>query len=353
MGRAARHILPFFIPMQGCAYRCVYCDQHSISGQADLPTPRRIEEEALAYKGSAPAQLAFYGGSFTALSFDTQEAYLRAARPALHSGRIDSIRISTRPDALSAAGLQLLSSYKVSTVELGIQSFDAAVLQAAGRAYSPSAAIEACRQLRAAGFELGLQLMTGLPRDTREKSLRSMAQGCALRADFFRIYPTVVLQNTPLARLYEEGQYQPQSLAEAAALAAAMLAIALRRNRPVIRIGLNPSPSVERALLAGPYHPAFGQLAYGALKLQQAMMLLEKTGQEALTLAYPPRERPLLFGQKNEQWRELQARFPGLTAQAAPDLAPGALRAHLAGGAELTLEQTDFLEAYTERLPAR
>jgi histone acetyltransferase (RNA polymerase elongator complex component) len=332
--------------MQGCAYRCVYCDQHSISGQADIPTPRQIEREALAYKGPEPAQIAFYGGSFTALPFATQEAYLQAARPALQRGLIDSIRVSTRPDAIGSAGLKLLSAYGVTTVELGIQSFDAAVLRAAGRAYTPQAAYQACLLVREAGFKLGIQLMTGLPQDTAEKSLRSLAQGCELPADFFRIYPTLVLRNTPLARLYAAGSYRPQGLAEAVRLAATMLALALRRGISVIRLGLNPSPSLEQALLAGPYHPAFGQLAYGALKLQQALMLLEQAGGEALALAYPPRERPLLFGQKNSQWHRLQERYPALVAREAPDLPSGALRALLPGGAGLTLTQAGFLELY-------
>lgn len=348
MSKARRHIIPFFIPMQGCAYRCVYCDQQSISGQTEAPTPHQIEREALAYSGPCPAQAAFYGGSFTALPAHTQEAYLKAVQPARQRGLIDSIRISTRPDAIDAVTLKRLVSYGVTTVELGIQSFDIQVLQASGRAYGRETARHACLSVRQAGLELGIQLMTGLPQDTPQKSLSSMGQSCGLGADFLRIYPTLVLQNTPLARLYDQGLYQPQELAKAIQLCANMLALALARGIPVIRLGLNPSPSLERALVAGPYHPAFGQLVRGALKLQQAFMLLEKAGSEAVLLAFPKQERPLLYGQKNEQWAKLQERSPGLAAREAQGLSPGSLQAQLSNGKTITLTERDFLSLYTK-----
>ena len=341
--------MPFFIPMLGCPSQCVYCDQRSISGQQDIPAPRQVEQAALAYAGPRPAQLAFYGGSFTALPWPRQQAYLQAAQPAIQRGIIDSIRLSTRPDALSSQKLAELRNLSVSTVELGIQSFDAGVLQAAGRAYSPQTALQACLMVRQAGLELGVQLMTGLPQDTPHKSLGSLAICIETRADFLRLYPTLVLQNTPLARLYAAGSYQPQELTEAVQLAAHMLALALLNGIAVIRVGMNPSRSLEQALLAGPYHPAFGQLAYGALKLQQAIMLLKKTGPATVKLHYPTAERPLLFGQKNEQWRQLQELYPLLIAQENPSLPPGALQAQLKNGDSETLTQADFLRLYVQR----
>ena len=343
MSAAKRHILPFFIPMQGCLYHCVYCDQLSISGHGSSPKPQQIMEEILAYSGPRPAQVAFYGGSFTALPKHIQEAYLKAVQPSIRKGVIDSIRISTCPDAIDKTILARLAAWGVTIVELGIQSFDAHVLQAAGRAYSPLTAQRACLMVKEAGFFLGIQLMTGLPQDTAEKSLNSMIQGCESAADFFRIYPTLVLHNTMLAHLYKEGLYKPQELTQAVRLAADMLAIALQRGKTVIRLGLSPSPSLEQALLAGPYHPAFGHLVYSELKLRQALLLLEKVGKKKVVLAYPTRERPLLFGQKNEQWQKLQMLYPTLTAQAEQDLPQGALRAYLKGGETITLMLDDFL----------
>jgi len=353
MNQAKRHILPFFIPMLGCVSHCVYCDQYSISGQAEMPSPGQIEREALAYAGTCPGQLAFYGGSFTALPWKMQEAYLQAVQPAFACGRIDSIRVSTRPDAISSEAVDRLAAYGVTTVELGIQSFDAEVLKASGRAYSSDTACRSCELVRAAGLTLGIQLMTGLPLDSRQKSLRSMAQGCDMGADFFRIYPTLVLRNTALAIAYEQELYQPQELAEAAQLAADLLALALERGCPVIRLGLNPSPSLEKALVSGPYHPAFGQIARGALKLQQALLLLEQAGGKPLALRYPARERPLLFGQKNEQWQMLQGLYGGLSVQADDGLPLGSLQALPENAEAITLNQDEFLKYYVGLLRAQ
>lgn len=344
---ARRAILPFFIPMCGCSYRCVYCDQQSISGADQAPAPAAVAAELDAYTGP-PVQVAFYGGSFSALPQAWQLAYLRAVQPALAAGKVESLRISTRPDALDTAKLELLQAYGVRLVELGIQSFDRTVLAAAGRPYQPQEAVAACQLVQSQGLELGIQLMTGLPGDTRTQALRSMEQACALRPDLLRIYPTLVLRDTPLAALYQSGGYTPQSLDEAAALAADMLALAAASAIPVARLGLNPTPSLEAALIAGPYHPAFGQFAKGALKLRQAQTLLQQQPQPCLLL-FPPRERSLLFGQRNQQWQLLTAAYPGLRAEAA-ELPPGALAARFADGSRLELSQPQFLRQYVADL---
>jgi len=346
MSGARQVILPFFIPMQGCDNHCIYCDQHSISGQVESPTPQEVAAAALAYSGPRPAQLAFYGGSFTALPRRTQEEYLNAAQPALQRGLIDSLRVSTRPDAVDQEALALLAAGGVTTVELGIQSFDAAVLAQSNRSYSPGIAEKACVLLREAGFTLGIQLMIGLPGDDRGKSLRSMRQGCDLRPAFMRIYPTLVLRGTPLAALYEGGRYRPWELNEAAILAGDMLALAQSAGIKVIRLGLNPSASLEEALLAGPYHPAFGQMARNAFKLCQARMLLEEA-EQPLLLRYPATERSLLFGQKNSGWQMLRERYTNLNAEAVIYLLPGSLQAVFGGGRVCTLAESDFSRRYT------
>jgi histone acetyltransferase (RNA polymerase elongator complex component) len=188
--------------------------------------------------------------------------------------------------------------------------------------------------------------MTGLPLDTPLKSLNSMKQSCETKADFLRIYPTLVLKNTPLSALYAAGTYQPQELAEAVQITSYMLALAMYHDIPVIRLGLSPSPSLEQALIAGPYHPAFGQLAYGALKLEQALLLLEKANGEAVSIVYPKNERPLLFGQKNEQWHKLQKLYPNLITQEKEKLESGALQVVTKNDEKITLTQTNFLQTY-------
>jgi len=264
-----RHILPFFIPMQGCTNHCVYCDQWAISGQQEGPTPNTITEAINNYSGEYIPQLAFYGGSFSALPKAQQAAYLEVGKVALEQGRISSIRISTHPDAIDEDKLDFLVSYGIKTIELGVQSFSVDVLKATGRSYSPEEAITACRLIKQAGMELGIQLMTGLPADDDTGALRSAEIACAEQADIIRIYPTLVLKNTPLAEDYAAGKYHPQTLEQAIELVAGMADIFQKADIPVIRMGLNPSPDLEAALIAGPYHPAFGHLVRCRMKRKQ------------------------------------------------------------------------------------
>lgn len=329
-----QRILPFFIPMAGCAQRCVYCDQWRISGASQPESPAQIGERLAADLGE-PVELAFYGGSFSALPGELMAAYLAAAAPALQAGKLSGIRISTRPDALSPAILAQLRAGGVSTIELGVQSFDDVVLQRIGRQYSGAQAVAACEAVQASGMQLGIQLMTGLPGQTAVSMLTSVAQTVALRPQLARIYPTLVLQDTPLAEWYAEQRYQPQSLAAAVELAALCLARLLPAGIRVIRLGLQPSPALEQGLIAGPYHPAFGQLVQSQLKYWQAEALLADYPQgQQLRLEYPPGELPLLQGQRRQQLQRLQARYPALCLAANAALLAGELQACWPGGGE-------------------
>ena len=319
-------ILPFFLPMSGCRYRCVYCDQYVISGETEAPSPERVRAELEKFSGGEGAELAYYGGSFTCLPRKTQAAYLQAARPALVAGRISGIRISTRPDAVDAETCEFLREQGVSTVELGVQSFSDEVLRKSGRAYGSKQAKAACLRLRAHGFRLGIQLMTGLPGDRDSLARDSMRNSLELGPELLRIYPTLVLENTELARLYRAGLYQPQSLTAAVALCADLLAMATAAHCPVQRIGLNPSPELEKALLDGPYHPALGGLVREALRLEQIRRLLR--GYDPATpavLRFPQRELPLVFGQKRAGLLALGREYPLLALEPDAELPAGLL----------------------------
>ena len=344
-----RNILPFFIPMQGCQQHCIYCDQWSISGSKQPPNPAEIRAVLLAQNPAQPLQVAFYGGSFSALPLAEQKAYLEAVQPAMQAGQVDSIRVSTRPEAISTEKLQFLAAYGVRVIELGVQSFAAAVLKAAGRSYCPVEAIKACQLINKAGLGLGIQLMTGLPQDDAQKSLSSMLEACRLQPQIIRIYPTLVLRGTPLANLYTAGGYQPQSLVAAAELAAEMLMIAKAHDIPVARLGLDAAADLEQALVAGPYHPAFGELAYGALKRQQAQELLGRTIKPT-KLLFPPREHSLLFGHQRLQVRALQADYPGLVLQAAPELSAGSLASIAGCGDQQELTVDEFAKQRLAKL---
>ncbi len=339
-------ILPFFIPMEGCPHQCIYCDQQAVSGQAASVLPAEVARLAAAFSGGVDSELAFYGGSFSCLPLSRQEEYLAAAAPALRQGKIGGVRISTRPDGVDREELEFLASWGVTTIELGIQSFDPAVLAACGRGYRPEQAQAACLAVKEHGFRLGVQLMTGLPEDDEAKALATARRTVALAPELIRIYPTVVLENTPLAALWRQGGYLPQTLEDAALVAGKMLALFQWAHLTVIRLGLNPSPETAQAVLDGPYHPAFGQIVKAGLKLEQAWRLLAQAAQNGVpVLGYPPRELPLLTGQHNRQRTLLQQRYPGICLQPAADLAEEDLGLWQESGWK-TLSYQQFLQQY-------
>lgn len=327
MHRMARQkLLPFFLPMYGCPHQCVYCDQYAITGRQTVPSPEQVQRALASFQGGPQAELAYYGGSFTCLPRRTQAAYLQAAQPALLVGTIGGIRISTRPDRVDEDTCAFLLEQGVTTVELGIQSFCDSVLECSGRGYSGETAREACLRIRAQGFRLGIQLMTGLPGDKDEQARSSMATSLDLGADLLRIYPTLVLAGTELARLYRAGTYQPQSLPAAVALCKDLLALAIAGERPVQRMGLNPSPELERSLLAGPYHPAFGGLVREALRHGHIHRLLTDCDPARPgILRFPSRDLPLVFGQRRAGSMALAREFPLLALEPDESLPPGLL----------------------------
>lgn len=327
MKQAKQRILPFFLSMQGCPSRCVYCDQWVISGQTALPTQTEIAAALEHFAPDATAELAYYGGSFTCLPRSVQEDYLNVAAEAIRSGRIGGIRISTRPDAVDAEVCAFLRKQGVVTVELGVQSFDDTVLAACGRGYTAKQALAACAVVRQAGLRLGVQLMTGLPQDNDEQARRSMQQALAAGAELLRIYPTLVLRHTPLAQLYQQGLYRPQTLDEAVFLAADLLQQCCAAGAVMLRMGLHPSAQVEQALLAGPYHPAFGALVREELRFRVLESLMEDYPVHLpAQLQCCAEEVALLYGQKRQRYQQLIQRWPLLRIEAVQDLSRGEMQ---------------------------
>ncbi|RII27603.1 MAG: radical SAM protein [Geobacter sp.] len=265
--------VPFFISHQGCPNQCVFCNQVRIAGTGgEFPDGDAIRAKVSAYRGTSggnPVEVAFFGGSFTAIPFDYQERLLGALHPLRERGEVSGIRISTRPDAIDGEHLAWLRGMGVATVEIGIQSMDESVLERSGRGHTAAQVVTACRLVKKAGMVLGAQLMPGLPGDTPALSMTSLHEVLALNPDFLRIYPTLVIAETRLAELYRAGEYVPLSLAGAVTLCKMLLRAALAAEVPVIRIGLQPTAELdcEGSVLAGPYHPAFRQLVEGELCL--------------------------------------------------------------------------------------
>ncbi len=276
-----KHVnVSLFVPHAGCPHRCVFCDQKAISG-ASAPITRAQIEAACRTAAACPhdpenSEIAFFGGSFTAVPRALQEECLSAAAPFLQNG-FAGIRISTRPDAIDAEELAFLRSRGVTAIELGAQSMDNGVLIKNGRGHTAEDTERAAELIREHGFSTGLQMMTGLYGSTDEKDLATAREFIRLRPDTVRIYPTLVLENTALAALYAAGEYNPPALEQSAALCAELLRLFEEAGVRVIRMGLHSGGDVERNLLAGPYHPAFRELCESALwktELQKALAAL-------------------------------------------------------------------------------
>ncbi len=267
-------IIPIFIPHIGCPHDCVFCNQKRIAGVMRAPTEREVEDiilDGLRNTGKEAPTVAFYGGSFTALSEPLMRGYLGAVSEFIESGKVCGIRLSTRPDCIDEAILSLLSEYGVKTIELGVQSMSDTVLEKAGRGHTAKDAICASRLIKEHGFELILQMMAGLPGSTHEEDIKTAKALCDIHPDGVRIYPVVVIRDTMLEEMWKSGEYEPITVEEAAELGGELLSIFAAENIPVIRFGLNPTDDLSGGdALAGAYHPALGELAQSARYLKLA-----------------------------------------------------------------------------------
>ena len=287
---ARESILPVFVPHLGCPNDCVFCNQRRISGSTDPASPEDVEK-VIASAAALPRtgvkrQLAFYGGSFTAIPKAEQEALLSAAYAHLLRGEIDAIRLSTRPDAIDGEVLARLRRYGVETVEIGAQSMDDRVLLLAGRGHTAEDVENAAKEIKKAGFRLILQMMTGLPGADDESSIETARRIIALSPDGVRIYPTVIVRDTALFDLWKAGKYAEHTVEDAVRVSAKLLPMFEAAGIPVIRLGLNPTDELSGGAAAGgAYHPALGELVKSRIMREKAEKLLEGTGHgESVTL---------------------------------------------------------------------
>lgn len=279
-----------FIPQQGCPYQCIYCDQHAIVGQTEAPDfeSRLRQAMPLWQKNKTVGQIAFFGGTFTGLCKEEMGKYLALAKPYLADGAVNGIRISTRPDCIDEDILSFLKENGVTHIELGVQSMDDAVLKASGRGYNAQTVCSSMELLHRYGFTAGMQMMPGLPGDTPEKSLETARKIISLGAAETRIYPTLVLKNTRLAELYKSGAYRPLTLQTAVELCARLKLMFEQAGVTVLKVGLHSGASEEN-ILAGPFHPAFGQLVNSAICLKQMLAFCERHNLQDTVLPVLPR----------------------------------------------------------------
>jgi len=309
-------IIPVFIPHHGCPHRCAFCDQQVITaGQNKLPSPEdlcALVDQFIGYARQRPStvQLAFFGGNFLGLAPEDVRTFLSVGDRLAQQGKIDGIRFSTRPDTIDDERLERLNGFKVTTVELGVQSMDDHVLALSGRGHTAADTISAVDLLKRHGYEIGLQMMMGLPGDDEERTCETGRQIAGLSPNFVRIYPTVVLKNSKLADWYQSGKYRPPSLSAAVTIVKRLFLYFRTNGIPVARTGLQASESLgERgSIIAGPYHPAFGHLVQSELFLDMGRLLVQENcvGKETITFRVHPGSISKMRGHKNRNIETLK-----------------------------------------------
>ena len=306
-----RRILPIFVPHAGCPNDCVFCNQKRISGSLLPASAETVRAAVSAIAPGSGYELAFYGGSFTAMPEAEQEELLAATVPARQSGAVATLRVSTRPDAVTEEKLARLRRYGVETVELGAQSTCDEVLRRSGRGHTSLDTVKAAKLVKDAGFTLILQMMTGLPGSDDTRDIASACAIAALLPDGVRVYPTVILRNTPLYDLWRAGEYREHTVEDAVRVCARILSIFEDAEIPVIRMGLNPSDELSGGAAAGgAYHPALGELVRSRLWRDKAEAILSgiEPGADAV-LAVSPNRVSVMTGQHRCNLLYLQERF--------------------------------------------
>lgn len=288
-----KYNIPIFVPHSGCPFDCVFCNQRRITGHIKPTTPNEVTEIIERHLSTIPRgseiEAAFFGGSFTGIPIEEQSSLLYRAAAYIQSGKINGIRLSTRPDYIDAAILDNLKKYGVTTIELGVQSMSDAVLKAADRGHTAERAKEAAGLIKEYGFRLGLQMMTGLPGDCDKGAIETAKEIIALKPDCVRIYPTLVIKDTRLMDMYLSGEYTPQTVEDAARLCARLLRMFEEADIKVIRIGLQPTDEINpsAAVAAGPFHSAFGEVVESRIYYDLAAKALKGIEGEAVIYVNP------------------------------------------------------------------
>jgi histone acetyltransferase (RNA polymerase elongator complex component) len=322
-------IIPIFLPHAGCPHQCVFCNQTSVTGvERDMVSPEKVERqihEFLKFRENDrhPVQAAFYGGNFLGLEEEHIERLLNVSAKFVNKKLIDSIRFSTRPDTVDRERIEIIKNYPVSTVELGVQSMDDRVLATVKRGHSAADTRLAVSLLKDRCYQIGLQMMVGLPEEDEAGSLSTAYRIGELEPDFVRIYPTIVLKNSLLARWYENGTYRPWSLERTVDHVKTLYLFFKKKNIPVIRMGLQASEDLDSgtAILAGPYHPAFGHMVHSKIFLDMATATLKGQGisRDAVALKVHPRSISKMRGLKNNNVDILKKRFHIKQLEIIPD----------------------------------
>ncbi|MFO7717929.1 MAG: radical SAM protein [Desulfohalobium sp.] len=295
-------ILPIFLPFQGCPQRCLYCAQNRQTGRSGgnlhaiyTELQKRLEQTAAA---GQHLELGFFGGTFTGLPLEWMDHFLHLAKMFKSRGTVTRVRCSTRPDFVKPPLLERIANAGLDLIELGIQSFDEQVLTTSRRGYSADTAHKACLRVMRYGFALGIQLLPGLPGHTPRLWQNDAAHVLHLAPECLRIYPCLVLARTPLAKLWRQGGYTPWSLRQTVRTLAPSLTAFDQAQIALIRMGLPPEPELVDTILAGPWHPALGELVRSRAALRAVISHSQLLGPGPKTLFVPRTHMSQVVGHK-------------------------------------------------------
>ena len=307
-----KHInVALFVPDEGCPHRCSFCNQKTISGKTKKLTVEDIDEavKIASADGDGKGEIAFFGGSFTAIEKSYMVSLLERAKLYIDEGLFEGIRISTRPDCINEEILILLKKYGVTSIELGCQSMNDEVLLLNGRGHTSDDVVKASELIKEYGFEFGVQMMTGLYGDSDETAIKTAEKLIALSPDTVRIYPTVVLEGTRLSELYKAGEYKPQTVEEASELCARLIPMFEEKGIRIIRLGLHSGGNVEEGFVAGAYHPAFKEICESKIYFQNILKEIrrENIPKGDITLTVNKKCVSALVGQKRSNIEKLRS----------------------------------------------
>lgn len=319
MKKQKQYIIPIFVPHLGCPNDCIFCNQKSISGAGKQVTKDEVKKTVDEYLSSfkeenATKEIAFFGGSFTGIDVSIQEELLSAAYEYVQNGQIDGIRISTRPDYIDKQTLKRLKKYKVKTIELGVQSTNDYILKRAERGHTFNDVKKASKLIRFHGFKLGHQMMVGLPESTKLDELNTAKDLIKLKPKMVRIYPVLVIKNTKLQKEYEEGSYEPITINQAVERCKDLVYLFNKSKVEVIRIGLQNTDIISEPnsstsdVVAGPFHPAFGQLVEDSIWYDSVVDKIKKVNVKVkkVEVRVNPQDENSVIGHKRENINKLK-----------------------------------------------
>ncbi|WP_131027148.1 elongator complex protein 3 [Clostridioides difficile] len=344
-----KRIIPIFVPHKGCPHDCIFCNQKKITGVSTDVTSedaRNIIEECLeTIDKDADVEIAFFGGSFTAIDIDIQKSLLSVAKEYVEKGLVKDIRMSTRPDCIDEDILSMLKEYKTSIIELGVQSLDEKVLLDSIRGHQSEIVYKSSKMIKNSGIKLGLQMMIGLPADTEEKCIFTAKKFVELKPDCVRVYPTLVVKDTGLEKLMEQNKYNPFTLEESVNIVKKVLVLFYVNNINVIRVGLQATDDIQigKAVLAGPYHPAFRELVEAdMIKDYLEFVILQNKNIKQMLVKSNTKNISKIIGNKKTNVKYMEEKFGVLLKTQESDLDINQLEIVLDGKSLISANMRDI-----------